>query len=409
MDGNEKTLQTLLSIMQISNEPRLGFNSKLQRILQAVMDCMNTEKGSIMLVRGSKNLEVVAATNKALVGKKQPLGQNSPSSWVVKNKKMLYVDSRMKNDAFSRKADRYKKNAFLLAPILLKNKVLGVLSVTEKIGEDTFSEKDQETLLNIVGYLISSVENQRLNESLRSSKKTLSLKNQQLRRLEKVRAELFNMLIHDLKGPLSEVLANLDILSYTATEENLEYVEAAQTSCDTLYRMIADLLDIARLEDGSLAIIPERITPSDLLSETISRVHGQAKIKEIDFQKIQPAAGDANSFWGDRGLLVRVMQNFLVNAVYHSPRESSVEAGYEYPADGKITFFVKDRGPGISPEYQESIFNKYFQVNKKKENKGYSTGLGLTFCKLAVEAHKGEIGVESDGENGSRFYFTLPV
>ena len=77
----------------------------------------------------------------------------------------------------------------LLAPILLKNKVLGVLSVTEKIGEDTFSEGDQEALLNLVGYLISSLENQRLNESLRKSKKTLSSKNQQLKRLEKIRAE----------------------------------------------------------------------------------------------------------------------------------------------------------------------------------------------------------------------------
>jgi len=330
MERDKQTLQALLAIMQISNEARLPFDRKLQRILLAVMACMNTEKGSIMLVRGRKNLEVVASTKEELIGKKQSLDQKSPSSWVVENKKMLYVDSYGTKEAFNNQAGRYKKKAFLLAPILLKSKVLGVLSVTEKIGEDTFSEGDREALLNIVGYLISSVENQRLNESLRKSKKTLNSKNKQLKRLEKIRAELFNMLIHDLKGPLSEVLANLDILSYTATEENLEYVEAAQTSCDTLYRMIADLLDIARLEDGSLKIITERIAASDFLSETVSRVHGQAKIKGIEIIPTLPVSPKEKSFWGDRGVLIRVMQNFLVNAIHHSPRESAIEAGYAY-------------------------------------------------------------------------------
>ena len=71
--------------------------------------------------------------------------------------------------------------------------------------------------------------------------------------------------------------------------------------------------------------------------------------------------------------------------------------------------FVKDKGPGVPPEHHKSIFEKYFQLNKISDGRVYTTGLGLTFCKMAVEAHRGKIGVESESLKGSRFFFILPV
>ena len=84
--------------------------------------------------------------------------------------------------------------------------------------------------------------------------------------------------------------------------------------------------------------------------------------------------------------------------------------GFEYSKSPEIEFFVKDNGPGVSPEYQEAIFNKYFQLEKENDGRIYTTGLGLTFCKMAVEVHRGKIGVESDSPiRGSRFFFSLPL
>ncbi len=410
MNKEIKTLETIKTITAITNKPKLKFEDKLQQILLEVVNYMGSKKGSIMLLKGRKNLVVSASTNSDIIGFKQALDKESPSSWVFKNKIPLYFNGSTNGNEFSgKKYDHYKKDAFLLAPIQTKNRVIGVLSITEKIGTDQFSKDEQEMLLNITGYLISSLENQRLNESLRKSKKNLRETNKELKKLEKIRSELFNMLIHDLKGPISEVVANLDILSYTVTSENREYVDAAQTSCDTLYRMILDLLDIGRLEEGSLTLMEEKIEASDFVKECLSRIHGIAKIRNLHLPEDHLKTGQNCFIYGDRAILLRVMQNLLINAVHHSPHGETIIAGFEYSEAQEICFYIQDNGPGILPKYQEAIFNKYVQIGKKDEKRSYSTGLGLTFCKLAVEAHKGNISVESDGKNGSRFLFTMPL
>ncbi len=410
MNLNEKNFEVLLHITQISNSVKLDFKGKLQRILFEIVNCMNAKSGSIMLRKGKLNIEVAASTTSNLVGMKQTIEENSPSAWVVKNKKLLYSKDSQDKRHFEPTAGQYNKDAYIIAPILTHNKLLGVLSITEKIGVDSFSKKEQETLLSIVGHIIGTVETHRLTESLRRSKRTLQKKNLQLKNLEKIRKELFNMLIHDLKGPISEVVANLDILSYTVhDDENLEYVKTAQNGCDTLYRMVSDLLDIARLEEGSLRLLYEKIAPDDLMKESLSRLFGVLKSKEINLVERFNPLSKTKSLLGDRGCLLRVLQNLLTNAIHYSPHGDTIEVGFEPVGMNEISFFVKDNGPGVSPEYRDAIFDKFVQLGKMNDGRIYTTGLGLTFCKLAVEAHKGKIFVESDGEKGSCFRFLLPL
>jgi len=409
MNKDEKILETLMSITWTANTSRLDFKEKLQRILSDVVSCMGTERGSIMLVKGRKNLEVAAATSPHLIGVKQSIDQDSPSSWVVKNKKLLSVDKTSDRSLFSNRFDHYKKDAFLLVPILSQNKVIGIISVTEKMGSDRFSKADQTILLNLAGHVISALEKNRLAESLRRSKKNLNDKNIQLRKLEKIRTELFNMLIHDLKGPISEVMANIDILSYVTGGENLEYVEAARSGCDTLYRMITDLLDIARLEDRSLKLYLERIDPADLIKEAASRIYGLSRSRDLTVVEKVPSDGGNIYLNADRGILLRVLQNLLTNAIQFSPAGEIIEIGYIPVDPSQIQFFVKDKGPGIPPEFREAIFDKFMQVSSRKDGRKFTTGLGLTFCKMAVEEHKGKIYAESDEGQGSRFVFFLPL
>jgi len=364
---------------------------------------------AINLVKGLKSLEVVASTNRELIGVKQRLDEELPSTWVVKNNATLYIDNISKNAMFQKRFDHYEGDVFLLVPIIDNEKVIGVLSVTDKIGRDVFSKEEQRALLNIAGQIISALENQRLTESLEKKRRVLQKKNLQLRKLEKLKTDLFNMLIHDLKGPISELIANLDILSYTLSDENQGYVESAKTGCDTLYRMVSNLLDITRLEEGKLELIYEKIDPQDLIKEALARLFGLVKMKELSFvEKFSPSK-TRGLLWGDRGILLRVIQNLLTNAINYSPSGEAIEVGFEYLKSPEIEFFIKDKGPGVPPEYQETIFDKYFQLKKKSDGRIYTTGLGLTFCKMAVEAHRGEISVESEGPEGSRFFFILPL
>jgi len=409
MGSEKKLLEVLIAISTISNDKSMRFQQKLGLILQEIVRCIEAERGSVLLVKGRRKLEVVASTSEELIGTKQSLDNDSPSAWVVKYKAPLYIDNISKSNSFTKRFDHYKGEAFLLVPIISNEKVAGVLSVTDKIGKDLFSKDEQTTLLSITGQMISALENQRLSDDLRKKRRTLQQKNLQLNKLEKLKTELFNMLIHDLKGPISELMANLDILSYTVSPDNQEYVESAKNGCDTLYRMVSNLLDIARLEEGKLELIYEKIDPQDILKESLARLFGLGKMKEITFSENCPQTRNLDLFWGDRGILLRVLQNLLTNAIHYSPSGENIEVGFYYPSLLEIEFFVKDAGPGVPPEFQKAIFDKYFQVDKKADGRIYTDGLGLNFCKMAIEAHHGNIDVEDGDQKGSRFFFKLPL
>jgi len=410
MEPSQKLIRVLLAINDISIDPGLDFQHKLHRVILGITEGLGAKSGSLMLKKGRKSLEVVASTNPDIVGVRQPIDRDSPSAWVARTGERLYVDDRNSTNRFQKRYDHYRKSAFLLVPVISQGQVIGVLSVTEKIDKDRFTEEEQEILLKVAGQVIGALEAQRLADDLGKKRKTLQKRNRQLRKLEQLKTDLFRMLIHDLKGPISELMANLDILSYTANEENRSFVETAKNSCDTLYSMVSNLLDIARLEEGKLDLVYEQIVPEDLLQEAMARVHWSTALKglSLDEQKM-PFPDDQDPFWGDRGILLRVLQNLLMNGAAYSPEGESVIVGVEYPVPGAVRFFVEDQGPGVPFEHQEAVFDKFAQLEKKGDGRIYTTGLGLTFCKMAVEAHRGRIYIQSDGEHGSRFVFELPV
>jgi two-component system sensor histidine kinase KdpD len=326
---------------------------------------------------------------------------------VVKNKQPLYGAPDSACDVPTGKYGHYRGDAFFLVPIVDDNRVIGVVNVTDKIGDDMFEPAEREILLNIVSHVITGLENHRLAESLKQKKKSLQRKNAELKKLQQLRTELFNMLIHDLKGPLSDIVANLDILSYTISDENKTFVETAQGGCNTLYNMVSNLLDIARLEEGKLPLAYERISARDILSESRARLLVSGESKGIVFTEEMPEIDD-DTLEGDRAMLLRVVQNFLSNAIQYSPEGGTIVIGYRNADANRIEFYVQDSGPGVPVDKQEAIFDKYMQIEHQADGREYTTGLGLTFSKMAVEAHGGTIGVQSDGKSGSRFYFTVP-
>jgi len=400
-------LDILTAITDVANNRKLTFEAKLNAVLQQIVECMHVKKASIMLLKNPRTLEVVASTNPAIIGVRQRLDEPSPSSWVVKSMAPLYADGASQCTVPTGRFKHYQADAFYLVPLMSNGKAIGVISVTEKIGGDRFDQDERDILLRIMGHVIIALENHRMAASLLRQHRLLKQKNQELRKLEALKADLFNMLIHDLKGPISDVVANLDILSYTLTDENLEYVEVAMSGCNTLYDMISNLLDIARLENGKLPLLYEDIDPQELIKEALARLLLSLRSKQLTLvEALPPLQGIALA--GDRTLLLRVLQNLLNNAVRFSPIGADIAIGYKMAGSTMVEFFVQDQGPGIPDQFREAVFEKYAQLSKNTDASGRATGLGLAFCKLAVQAHGGAIGVECDDRPGSRFFFKLP-
>jgi signal transduction histidine kinase len=233
----------------------------------------------------------------------------------------------------------------------------------------------------------------------------------ELRRLEQERQHLTEMVVHDLKNPLAVVMARLEMLQLAAEdlgERQTRSVRLAGQSAREMLNLIMDLLDISRHEAGEKLgkrMQLEEIAPNDFLNETLEQWRALAEASRIDIQvKMAP---DLPTVAADPELLKRVVGNLLSNAFSHSGDNSEVELLAE-ASDDAVVFGVRDHGKGIAPEWQDRIFDKYSQVEAREQGQRLSRGLGLTFCRLAVETMGGKIWVESKVGEGATFRFRLP-
>jgi two-component system sensor histidine kinase KdpD len=408
MTDQARLLLALEAITEIAGRRTLTYAAKLQVILETIAQYMQVHKSSIMLLKGRTTLEVAATTNPAIMGVRQQVDADSPAAWVVRNKKPLYVESSRQPACGAQRYSHYRGEAFYCVPLLDHGRVLGVINVTEKIGSDAFSTQDRDILFHITSQIIIALENHRLAATLQKKQKELQQKNLRLRRLQQVQNDFFNMLIHDLKGPLSEIVANLDILAYTLQGEPLEFVETAQSGCNTLYSMVSNLLDVSRMEEGRLPLLYESLEPRALIEEALAGLLVSVRSRGLRFREAYPVDAD-DTVQGDRGVLIRVLHNLLTNAIRHSPAGAAIDIGYRRKQNGLLEFFVGDHGPGIPEADRTVIFDKYRQLDRQAHGGDCTAGLGLAFCKMAVQAHGGAIGVDAPEGEGSRFYFVLPA
>jgi signal transduction histidine kinase/putative methionine-R-sulfoxide reductase with GAF domain len=228
---------------------------------------------------------------------------------------------------------------------------------------------------------------------------------------ERLRQDLTSMIVHDLRSPLTSVLTSMDMLfrgiSGGLSDVQRNILTVAQNSALQILDMVSILLDISRLEGGSMPLNLGTHELPPLIDKAAGRLTAIARDKQITFQ--YDYAPKLPPFRADGDLVVRVLQNLLDNALKFSARGSTImvcatiEAGDDHLPTLRVS--VRDRGVGIAPKDQSKIFDKFSQAGERRGG----TGLGLTFCKLAVEAHGGTIGVESAIGEGSTFFFRLPV
>lgn len=231
-----------------------------------------------------------------------------------------------------------------------------------------------------------------------------------LRELEKVRDDLMKMIVHDLKSPLTSVLATLELLGDGVfgemTDDQRRAVGEAEGKSEDLLALIEDILEVARIEEAAVTLTPEPIAPAALVSELIHewrhRFQQEGTVVTVRVDDDTPV------FHADKGLLKRVFSNLIQNAVTHSsePIELVITARQ---AGESVLFTFADTGPGIPPEYHEVIFRKFGQVAGPVAPRVRSSGLGLTFCKLVVDLHGGMIWVRSREGEGSSFHVQLSI
>ncbi|MFA6170711.1 MAG: PAS domain-containing sensor histidine kinase [Candidatus Margulisiibacteriota bacterium] len=227
-------------------------------------------------------------------------------------------------------------------------------------------------------------------------------------KLEKLQDDLTHMIIHDLKNPLTGIQGSADLLLTgqvgPVNDGQKKLVQIVSSSAKKLFNLIMDILDIKKMEDNKLELAKTTFSAQELVKNLVWIISlGQQQEKEVVFNQI----GEL-SITADQNLVTRVLENLLSNSIKHTPQGGKINL--QIKKDGnQVLFEVIDSGEGIPAESLGRVFDKFFKVTDQTMKTKIDTGLGLTFCKLAVEAHGGKIGVESTVGKGSRFYFSLPA
>jgi signal transduction histidine kinase len=241
--------------------------------------------------------------------------------------------------------------------------------------------------------------------ALRRAQAELAKNYEQLKALEKVRDNLVHMIVHDMRSPLAVIMGHLDLVRMFSEgalpDSALTSLDAASRGARSLTNMTDDLLDVSKMEEGKLALNRENCDLYPLAQEVVSGLTTLDRNRLISVEIAAPAIA---SF--DPAIMRRILQNLLSNAIKHTPTGSAIRI-QTIDGENQLRVLVIDSGPGVPIEAREKIFQKFGAAESRKDQQYHSVGLGLAFCKLAVQAHGGRIGVDSNEPQGSVFWFEV--
>lgn len=213
---------------------------------------------------------------------------------------------------------------------------------------------------------------------------------------------------HELKTPISAIKMGVQLLGNQKfgelNEQQQELLKSINEDGQRLLDITGELLNLSQVESGNIRLTVEKCSPKEIVQTAVKNVEKLAEQKNI-FISTEYLLEDSDAVTADFDKTVWVMNNFLTNAVKHSFQDESIKIVVE-KLDSFIQFSIIDTGSGIDEKYHRQIFDRYFQVPGEHQN---GTGLGLAISKNFIEKQHGEIGVKSSLNNGSTFYFRLPV
>ncbi|MBX9667897.1 MAG: PAS domain-containing sensor histidine kinase [Candidatus Obscuribacterales bacterium] len=229
----------------------------------------------------------------------------------------------------------------------------------------------------------------------------------QRKALDKMKQEFVAMASHDLRSPLTSMLATFDLLSTgifgTLNSKGTARIDMAKISIRRLVSLINDLLDLDKLESGGIEIEVRPVNVDSILELSAETLRGMAEQNDVNVV----VEGSSLHIMADEDRLVQVLTNLLSNAIKFSPSCSTIKL-HCHMVQGGCQFRVDDQGRGIPAEKLDQIFERFKQVSLEDSKGHKGSGLGLAICKAIVEAHGGSIGVDSTVDSGSSFWFTLP-
>lgn len=382
-------------LMEITRQlnSTLDLSSLLLKIIDASMELTRTESASILLIdEATGELRFESSSNLSGGAMEQivvPM-EGSLAGWVATHGEPVLVEDTRNEPRWFHKVDqtiKFETRNLLGVPMIAHGKVIGVVEVINKVNEsESWTEDDVNTLSALAAQAAIAIENARLFQQ----------------------SDFVAEMVHELRTPLSALKLSTNLLTRPSLAENqrVDVVKTMSGEIERLIRLTTDFLDLARLESGRTRLEMSEFEVRKLIEESIQIVDQQAQDRQVTIY----THGDPIVAFGDRGKLKQVLLNLLTNAIkYNKPSGGEIHCSLSYVDETQefCAVQVRDTGLGISKEDQSRMFEKFFRVSDTAD-KVKGTGLGLVIAKRIVEAHGGEMWLNSDLGVGTSFFFTLP-
>jgi K+-sensing histidine kinase KdpD len=287
----------------------------------------------------------------------------------------------------------------------LKDKVRAL-----EVGADDFISKPFENV-ELLARVKSLLRLKDYHDELQSKNQELAEKNASLMGMDKFKEDLTNLIIHDMKNPLFVIQGNLQMMSMSM--ENVppeilkKYTQRIERSSQQLLRMVVNLLDISRIEEGTIKLKHDHANINEIIEDIIRRIkdYPEHRSKEV----VVELDDDLPELVIDKSVIERVLENLINFSITNLVDEGKVEVRTTAVEDNKIQFIIHDSGTQIPKNYHDKIFEKFSQTEIKDSGYRVDRALGLTFCKMAVEAHEGSMWLDLKNKLGNKFVIELPI
>jgi signal transduction histidine kinase len=394
----------------------------LEQVLDALLDNLRAltraDRAGVMLLDPRTDLLTTAAARDAdgrlPVGLRLARGEGAAGRVVEDAKPLVVADIRSfpqfapPHGATALPATRVPRAlSYAGFPLVSRGRIIGVVSLVGTSPRD-FTPDETTFIETVCRATAVSVDNALAHRELRRRQQLEKQRShEKLRESERLRDSLVHMIVHDLRSPLSAISGYLEILAGEAKNhlgpETREDIANATAAARHMARMINGILDVSKMESQMMKLQVSECDLVQVVGQSLNELESLVGLRQIAFEHPTPPA----VVMADSEIVVRIVQNLLANALRFTPLDGKICVGI-VPGAEQTRVFVTDTGPGISADFLGKIFDKYAQVESAANGRGHTTGLGLAFCKLAVEAHGGQIGVDSEQGAGSTFWFTLP-
>lgn len=296
----------------------------------------------------------------------------------------------------------------LTCPLVANGAPVGFIFFSS-VEPDTYSRVHIDIFQKIAAQLSIIVEKGRLMSDLAEQKEAIAKQNDALHKLNDIKNKFLGIAAHDLRNPLSNIQLAASMMQDTPLQlskgDSDLLLADINRQAQYMFTLIEDLLDVSQIESGHLELRLEQLSLEPFLHENVHRHINTALLKEMQIIHKQCPEGIVCA---DPIRLRQVIDNLISNAIKYSPQGSMVTVWAEQIHD-KWKISVQDEGPGIPPEDKEELFRYFGRLANRPTGGERSTGLGLAISRRIVEAHGGQIGVESEVGRGSIFWFTLPA